>query len=59
MFQSGTFGTADPQVRLPDSALGASWACRLRPASGTGFCKDGDVGDFKSRRMSIDMVAQI
>jgi light-harvesting complex I chlorophyll a/b binding protein 1 len=31
---------------------GASWACRLRSASGTRWAsaKDGDVGDFKRRR---------
>ncbi len=52
MFQGSTFGTAGQQVWLPGSAFGSELGVQAPVGfwDPMGFCKDGDVDDFKRRR---------
>eukprot|EP00972_Heterocapsa_arctica_P056799 8384871-Heterocapsa_arctica.AAC.1 len=52
MFQGGTFGTAGPQVWIPGRAFGSELGMQAPVGfwDPVGFCKSGDVDDFKRRR---------
>merc|ERR1719253_2458336 len=52
MFQNGTFGTTGPEMWLPGSAFENELGVQAPVGfwDPMGFCKDGDVEDFKRRR---------